>query len=134
MRSRLCFVTISLSFAPDRGAWALSAFGLYHELYKLSQNFTAGNMRKVSLCCLRLHLCVVIKLVFRACVILIQRTGNGRILGADQKDRSLWERDCVVIQFRNDHARICVSEACLRHPLARNSNNAVNCFELLCPT
>ena len=27
MRSRLCFVTISLSFAPDRGAWALSAFG-----------------------------------------------------------------------------------------------------------
>ena len=29
MRSRLCFVTISLSFAPDRGAWALSAFGLY---------------------------------------------------------------------------------------------------------
>ena len=28
MRSRLCFVTISLSFAPDRGAWALSAFGL----------------------------------------------------------------------------------------------------------
>ena len=29
MRSRLCFVTISLSFAPDRGAWALSAFGLF---------------------------------------------------------------------------------------------------------
>ena len=28
MRSRLCFVTISLSFTPDRGAWALSAFGL----------------------------------------------------------------------------------------------------------
>ena len=28
MRSRLCFVTISLSFAPDRGAWALNAFGL----------------------------------------------------------------------------------------------------------
>ena len=32
-------------------------------------------------------------LVPRARVTLIQRTGNGRILGADQKDRSLWERD-----------------------------------------
>ena len=31
MRSRLCFVTISLSFAPDRGAWALSAFGLWKQ-------------------------------------------------------------------------------------------------------
>ena len=33
MRSRLCFVTISLSFAPDRGAWALSAFGLCNAIF-----------------------------------------------------------------------------------------------------
>ena len=32
-------------------------------------------------------------LVPRACVTLIQRMGNRHILGADQKDRSLWERD-----------------------------------------
>ena len=34
---------------------------LYHELYKLSQNFTQGNMRKVSSCFLRLHLCDIIQ-------------------------------------------------------------------------
>ena len=36
---------------------------------------------------------------------------------------------CDVIQFRDDHARMRI-----RGPLAQNSNNTVNCFELLCPT
>ena len=34
---------------------------LCHELYKLSENFTEGNTRKVSTCFLRLHVCDVIK-------------------------------------------------------------------------
>ena len=41
--------------------------------------------------------CLMFNLVPRACVILIQRNVQrtiGVILGADQKDRSLWERDC----------------------------------------
>ena len=40
MRSRLCFVTISLSFAPDRGAWALSAFGLHMGVSKTKTSKT----------------------------------------------------------------------------------------------
>ena len=34
---------------------------LYHEAYKLSQNFTEGNTRKVTACFLRLHVCDVIQ-------------------------------------------------------------------------
>ena len=34
---------------------------LYHEVYKLSQNFTEGNKRKVSACFLHLHDCDIIQ-------------------------------------------------------------------------
>ena len=34
---------------------------LYHEVYKLSQHFTEGNMRKVSACFLFLHVCDLIE-------------------------------------------------------------------------
>ena len=34
---------------------------LYYEAYKLSQNFTEGNTRKVSACFIRLHVCDIIQ-------------------------------------------------------------------------
>ena len=43
---------------------------------------------------------------------------------------------CIFVTSYNFETttRACVSEARLRHPLVWNSDNTVNCFELLCPT
>jgi len=43
---------------------------------------------------------------------------------------------CIFVTSYNFETttRACVSEAHLRHPLVWNSDNTVNCFELLCPT
>ena len=67
-------------------------------------------------------------LVPRACVTLIQRTGN-----ADQKDRSLWERDCAfntnetkgsfsIVLTNKPRLHVAVNEGGLAR--GRNCNNS----------
>ena len=92
---------------------------IYYEEYKHSQNFTAGNTRKVSACFLRLHVCDVMQ--------IREEIARMRISSQLAPVANLVPR---VASFSSPGAR---EDHEVGQWHVRNSNK-VNGFELLCPT